>query len=132
MEVDSLFRKVFTPRILQGSWAVASNTPNCHHTDPLFSKKDFGESENPIGKRNDIDTTYFFTAPDTTPRTGGIAYTIQAVIEDIPLNTSLSFLEKLDMLTLNDSEGTLQFNGRNNMTGGFGLPCYIRVKQLEN
>ena len=48
-------------------------------------------------------------------------YTIQAVIEDIPLNTSLSFLEKLDMLTLNDSEGTLQFNGRNNMTGGFGF-----------
>ena len=28
MEVDSLFRKVFTPRILQGSWEVASNTPN--------------------------------------------------------------------------------------------------------
>lgn len=25
------------------------------------------------------------------------------------------------MLTLNDSEGTLQFNGRNNMTGGFGF-----------
>ena len=37
------------------------------------------------------------------------------------VNTSLSFLEKLDMLTLNDSEGTLQFNGRNNMTGGFGF-----------
>ena len=66
-----------------------------------------------------ILTQRLFTAPDTTPRTGGIAYTIQAVIEDIPLNTSLSFLEKLDMLTLNDSEGTLQFNGRNNMTGGF-------------
>ena len=68
-----------------------------------------------------ILTQRLFTAPDTTPRTGGIAYTIQAVIEDIPLNTSLSFLEKLDMLTLNDSEGTLQFNGRNNMTGGFGF-----------
>lgn len=94
--------------------------PQCHYTDPLFSKKIFGESENPIGKRM-ILTQRLFTAPDTTPRTGGITYTIQAVIEDIPLNTSLSFLEKLDMLTLNDSEGTLQFNGRDNMTGGFGF-----------
>ena len=38
-----------------------------------------------------ILTQRLFTAPDTTPRTGGIVYTIQAVIEDIPLNTSLSF-----------------------------------------
>lgn len=120
MEVDSLFRKVFTPRILQGSWAVASNTPNAIILTRSLAKRIFGESENPIGKRM-ILTQRLFTAPDTTPRTGGIAYTIQAVIEDIPLNTSLSFLEKLDMLTLNDSEGTLQFNGRNNMTGGFGF-----------
>ena len=120
MEVDSLFRKVFTPRILQGSWEVASNTPNAIILTRSLAKRIFGESENPIGKRM-ILTQRLFTAPDTTPRTGGIAYTIQAVIEDIPLNTSLSFLEKLDMLTLNDSEGTLQFNGRNNMTGGFGF-----------
>lgn len=116
MEVDSLFRKVFTPRILQGSWEVASNTPNAIILTRSLAKRIFGESENPIGKRM-ILTQRLFTAPDTTPRTGGIAYTIQAVIEDIPLNTSLSFLEKLDILTLNDSEGTLQFNGRNNMTG---------------
>lgn len=120
MEVDSLFRKVFTPRILQGSWEVASNTPNAIILTRSSAKRIFGESENPIGKRM-ILTQRLFTAPDTTPRTGGIVYTIQAVIEDIPLNTSLSFLEKLDMLTLNDSEGTLQFNGRNNMTGGFGF-----------
>ena len=120
MEVDSLFRKVFTPQILQGSWEVASNTPNAIILTRSLAKKIFGESENPIGKRM-ILTQRLFTAPDTTPRTGGITYTIQAVIEDIPLNTSLSFLEKLDMLTLNDSEGTLQFNGRNNMTGGFGF-----------
>ena len=98
MEVDSLFRKVFTPRILQGSWEVASNTPNAIILTRSSAKRIFGESENPIGKRM-ILTQRLFTAPDTTPRTGGIAYTIQAVIEDIPLNTSLSFLEKLDMLT---------------------------------
>lgn len=59
-----------------------------------------------------------FSSPDTTPRTGGTIYTIQAIIEDIPLNTSLSFLQKIDMLILNDSEGLIQFDGRDSMTGG--------------
>lgn len=120
MEADSLFRDVFTPRIVQGSWEVAANTPNAVILTQSLAQRIFGESENPIGKRM-ILTQRLFTAPDITPRTGGIAYTIQAVIEDIPLNTSLSFLRKLDMLTLNDSEGTLQFSGRGNMTGGFGF-----------
>lgn len=120
MEADSLFRDVFTPRIVQGSWEVAANTPNAVILTQSLAQRIFGESENPIGKRM-ILTQRLFTAPDTTPRSGGIAYTIQAVIEDIPLNTSLSFLRKLDMLTLNDSEGTLQFSGRGNMTGGFGF-----------
>ncbi len=120
MEVDSLFRKIFTPRIIQGSWEVAANTPNAVILTRSLAKRMFGESENPIGKRMML-TQRLFTAPKTTPRTGGIAYTIQAVIEDIPLNTSLSFLEKLDMLTLNDSEGTLQFSDRGNMTGGWGF-----------
>lgn len=120
METDSLFREVFTPHIIQGSWEVAANTPNAVVLTRSLAEKIFGESENPIGKRM-ILMQRLFTAPDTTPRSGGIAYTIQAVIEDIPLNTSLSFLRRLDMLTLNDSEGTLQFSGRNNMTGGFGF-----------
>lgn len=51
MEVDSLFRKVFTPRILQGSWEVASNTPNAIILTRSSAKRIFGESENPIGKR---------------------------------------------------------------------------------
>ena len=59
-----------------------------------------------------------FSSPDTTLRTGGIIYTIQAILEDIPLNTSLSFLQKIDMLMLNDSEGLIQFDGRDSMTGG--------------
>ena len=59
-----------------------------------------------------------FSSPDTTPRTGGTIYTIQAIIEDIPLNTRLSFLQKIDMLILNDSEGLIQFDGLDSMTGG--------------
>jgi putative ABC transport system permease protein len=133
MEVDSSFHKVFTPRILQGSWEVAAHTPNAVILTRSLAEKIFGKLENPIGKRM-ILMQRLSTAPDTTPRTGGIAYTIQAVIEDIPLNTSLSFLKKLDMLTLNDSEGTLQFRGRGNMTGGFGFALLHEGKtagQLE-
>lgn len=130
MEADSLFRDLFTPGIVQGSWEIAANTPNAVILTRSLAQRIFGDSEDPIGKRM-ILTQRLFTAPDTTPRTGGIAYTIQAVIEDIPLNTSLSFLRKLDMLTLNDSEGTLQFSGRGNMTGGFGFALLHPGKTAE-
>lgn len=133
MEVDSSYYKVFTPTVLQGSWEVAANTPNAVILIRSLAEKIFGKGESPIGKRM-ILMQRLSTAPDTTPRTGGIAYTIQAVIEDIPLNTSLSFLEKLDMLTLNDSEGTLHFRGRGDMTGGFGFALLHEGKtarQLE-
>lgn len=66
-------------------------------------------------------TQRLFSSPDTTPRSGGIVYTVQAVIEDIPLNTSLSFLQRIELLVLNDSEGILQFKGRNDMTGGWNF-----------
>ena len=49
---------------------------------------------------------------------------VQAIIEDIPLNTSLSFLQKIDMLILNDSEGLIQFDGRDSMTGGLTFAPY--------
>lgn len=120
MEVDSSYNKVFTPQIVQGSWETASHTPNSVILTRSLARKIFGNDESPIGKRM-ISTQRLSTSPSTTPRTGGISYTIQAVIEDIPLNTSLSFLHQIDMLTLNDSEGVLQFESNNNMTGGLGF-----------
>ena len=120
MEVDSSYYSVFTPKVLQGSWEVASQTPNTVILTRSLAQKIFGIKENPIGKQM-ILAQRLFSSPSTTPRTGGITYTVQAVIEDIPLNTSLSFLKKVDMLTLNDSEGLMQFKKRNNMSGGFGF-----------
>ena len=117
IEVDTAYRRVFTPEVLQGSWSVASQTPNAVVLTRSLAQKIFGAKENPIGKRM-ILMQRLSTSPATTPRTGGIVYTIQAVIEDIPLNTSLSFLEKIDMLTLNDSEGLLLSDRRDSMTGG--------------
>lgn len=117
IEVDTAYHRVFTPEVLQGSWTTASQTPNAVVLTRSLAHKIFGAKENPIGKRM-ILMQRLSTSPATTPRTGGIVYTIQAVIEDIPLNTSLSFLEKIDMLTLNDSEGLLLSDRRNSMTGG--------------
>lgn len=117
MEVDTAYHSVFTPEVLQGSWAVASQTPNAVILTRSLAHKIFGLGENPIGKRMTL-AQRLFSSPDTTPRTGGTIYTIQAIIEDIPLNTSLSFLQKIDMLILNDSEGLIQFDGRDSMTGG--------------
>ena len=120
MEVDSSYCNIFTPQIVQGSWKTASHTPNSVILTRSLARKIFGADESPIGKRM-ILAQRLSTSPATTPRTGGIAYTIQAVIEDIPLNTSLSFLQQVDMLVLNDSEGILQFEHNNNMTGGWGF-----------
>lgn len=117
IEVDTSYHRVFTPEVLLGSWSVASQTPNAVVLTRSLAQKIFGAKENPIGKRM-ILMQRLSTSPATTPRTGGIVYTIQAVIEDIPLNTSLSFLEKIDMLTLNDSEGVLLSDRRDSMTGG--------------
>lgn len=96
MEVDTTYHSVFTPEVLQGSWAVASQTPNAVILTRSLAHKIFGLGENPIGKRMTL-AQRLFSSPDTTPRTGGTIYTIQAIIEDIPLNTSLSFLQKIDM-----------------------------------
>ncbi len=120
MEVDSLFLRVFTPQVLQGSWEVASQTPNAVVLTRSYAEKMFPKGENPIGKRM-ILMQRLSTAPSTTPRTGGIAYTVQAVIEDIPINTSFSFLEKIDMLTLNDSEGYFQSPHREQFATGYGF-----------
>ncbi|WP_297644444.1 ABC transporter permease [uncultured Bacteroides sp.] len=117
IEVDTNYYSVFTPEVRQGSWGVASQTPNAVILTRSLAQKIFGTRENPIGKRM-ILMQRLSTSPNTTPRTGGIVYTIQAVIEDIPLNTSLSFLRKIDMLTLNDSEGLLLSDRRDSMTGG--------------
>ncbi|WP_455674055.1 ABC transporter permease [Phocaeicola sp.] len=133
IETDSLYGKIFTPKVLFGSWEVASHTPNAIILTKSLAEKIFGNSGDPIGKQMTL-TQRLFTSPDTTPRTGGIVYSIQAVIEDIPLNTSLSFLKKIDMLTMNDSEGILQAKRRENLTGGYGFALLREgktAKQLE-
>lgn len=116
IEVDTFYNKVFTPEILAGEWKLASRTPNSIILSRSTAIKIFGKVENAIGKQLTL-IRRLHTSPESTPKSGGIIYTVQAVMEDIPLNNSFNFLRHIDMLTLNDSEGLFQSPKRNDMTG---------------
>lgn len=116
MEVDTFYHTVFTPDIVAGRWEMASRSPNSVILSQSTAIRIFGNAESAIGKHMTL-MSRLGTSPESTPKTGGITYTIQAVMEDIPLNNSLNFLQNTDMLTVNDSEGLLQSPKRHNMTG---------------
>lgn len=117
METDSLYARLFTPRILAGSWETASHTSNALVMTREAAVRIFGNINEAIGKTCTM-TRRLPTSPESTPRDGGIAYTIQAVMEDTPMNNSLHFMESVDMLVLNDSEGVIQSSKNRKMTGG--------------
>lgn len=118
IEVDSLFDRLFTPDIVAGSWTTAAHTFNAIVLTESTARKVFPYLQDAIGKRMVI-TSRLYTSPETTPRDGGITYTIQAVIKDIPTNVSMSFMRKIDALVLNDSEGLFRMKGNNDQTGTY-------------
>lgn len=133
METDSLYARIFTPHIVAGSWEGASHTPNALVMSRSTAVRIFGSEAEAIGKTC-VMTRRLPTSPSTTPHNGGITYTVQAVMDDTPLNNSLHFMETMDMLVLNDSEGLLQSNRRHEMTGGntFALLAPdADIRQLE-
>ncbi len=116
IEVDTFYNQVFTPQMVAGSWDSASRTPNAVILSRSTAVKVFGNAEEAIGKHLTL-MRRLITSPESTPKTGGIVYTVQAVMEDIPLNNSLSFMRHIDLLTVNDSEGLFQSPKRHDMTG---------------
>ena len=115
MEVDSCFRQVFTPRIVAGSWQVAAQTPNAVVLSERTARRLFGDNPADAIDRQLVTTRKLMYSS----KRGGVSYTVQAVMEDLPLNNSLSFMEPLDLLVLNDSDGLLAFERNGEMTGGF-------------
>lgn len=102
--------------MVAGHWKMASQSLNSVILSQSMAIKIFGNAESAIGKHMTL-MRRLNTSPESTPKTGGIVYTIQAVMKDIPLNNSLDFMQNIDMLTVNDSEGLLQSPKRYNMTG---------------
>ena len=132
-ETDTFYNQVFTPHIVAGSWETASRTSNAVVMSQSTATRIFGNVGEAIGKQLTL-TRRLGTSPESTPRTGGIVYTIQAVMEDIPLNNGFAFMEHLDMLTLNDTEGLFQSAKRYGMSGSRNyilLSPHATVTNLE-
>ena len=106
METDSLYYKIFTPTLVSGSWEQAANNRNSIVMTRHAAKRIFGDIHQAIGKQFEGDSR--FSIKKTV-------YTVQAVIEDLPENTSMNFMEKVDLLTLNDDDGHEQ--SETNTTG---------------
>ena len=106
METEATYFQSFTPKLVCGSLEQASHAPNSIVMAESAARRIFGQAEKAIGKQMYL-TMRLGTSPETTPRSGGIAYTIQAVVEDLPENNSLNFLKNLDAWVVNDSEGLI-------------------------
>ena len=126
MEVDTTYHTVFTPEVVSGSWQVASNTPNAIVLSESKAKKIFGDAHQAIGKQMTL-TQRLFSSPESTPRNGGISYTIQAVIKNLPANNSMQFMSDVDAWAMNDSEGLLR-EGMNR-PGMTGTLAYALLKE---
>lgn len=116
LETDSVFCTVFTPRILCGEWKQVAHMPNAVVLSESVAKRIFGSAPEAIGKQL-ILTHRLWSSPDTTPEDGGIAYTVLAVMEDLPQNNSLNFLRQTDALIVNDSEGVIHTDADKSVSG---------------
>ena len=118
IEVDSFFNRLFTPIIIVGSWNTSVQTPNTVILTESAARKAFPFLKDAIGKQMVI-TKRTWSPSQSTPENKDIIYTIQAVIRDISMNISMSYLRKVDALILNDSEGLFHLKNdyKSNQTG---------------
>ena len=103
-ETDSNFISVFTPEILAGNWNQAVSTPNSMVLTESNAKRMFGSANDAVGRKLYRIQRPFYMMPDQWPE-GGVYYTVQAVMEDIPTNNTIAYGVHLDYFTLNDEFG---------------------------
>ena len=96
METDSFYNKVFTPTLICGNWEEVANNRNSMVLTRHAAKRMFGNESHAIGKQ--------FTSHNRYIR-GTTTYTVRAVIEDLPENTSMNFMCTVDLLKVNDDGG---------------------------
>ncbi|MBQ5827254.1 MAG: ABC transporter permease [Bacteroidales bacterium] len=105
VEIDTAFNAVFGLDIIAGSWEGAAMQQNSIIISRSSAERIFGNAADAVGKTMILARRLLNRS---TPPQGGAVYSIAAVMEDIPLNNSLSFMQHLDVLRLNCSEGALQ------------------------
>lgn len=109
LEIDSAFNSVFGIDILAGSWESAVMQQNSIIISRSTAERIFGNAFDALGKTMMLSRKLYGN--------GGSVYNIAAVMEDIPLNSSLSFMQHIDLLRLNDSEGNLNYINRKENAG---------------
>ena len=115
MEVDSCFRRVFGLDIVAGSWEAAVQTPNSLILSESLARRIYGENvADALGRRFQTTARNRYSR-----RAGDASYTVQAVMADLPRNNSLTFMEDVGLLLLNDGDGRLQ-DSSTDYTGGMG------------
>ena len=100
MEANSLYNKVFTPTIVCGNWEQVANNRNSIVLTRHAAKRMFGDVSRAIGKQLTSPNRYI---------SGTTTYTVRAVIEDLPENTSMNFMRTVDLLKVNDDGGYVAF-----------------------
>lgn len=104
METDTLFERIFTPEIIAGSWHSIAGKVNSVLMTESCAVRLFGNAESAVGKRIVTTDRNRYSQPGT-PATGGITYTVEAVMEDYPMNNGMAFMKPMDIITVNDSDG---------------------------
>lgn len=133
IEVDTFYNQVFTPELIAGGWKTVSQKSNAIVMSQSTAIRIFGTTAEAVGKQLTL-MKRLTTSPKKTPKTGGVVYTVIAVMKDIPLNNSLDFMAQIDLLTINDSEGLMQSPKRYEMTGANTyvlLPKHTNIRKLE-
>ena len=100
METDSFYNKVFTPTLICGNWEEVANNRNSMVLTRHAAKRMFGNESHAIGKQFTSNNRYI---------SGTTTYTVRAVIEDLPENTSMNFMRTVDLLKVNDDGGYVAF-----------------------
>ena len=96
METDSFYNQVFTPTLVCGNWEEVANSRNSMVLTRHAAKRMFGDVSKAIGKQFMSHNRFI---------SGTTTYTVRAVIEDLPENTSMNFMRTVDLLKVNDDGG---------------------------
>ncbi len=104
LEADTSFNRVFTPEIIAGSWFAVSVSDNSVIMTESCAKRIFGSAAEAVGKTLVTTERLPFSHPGI-PRNGGLFYTVQAVMSDLPQNNSLSAMRPLDIIAVNGRDG---------------------------
>lgn len=109
IDTDASFAKVFSVKVVAGSWEQAAHSPNSLVLSASVARRLFGSEAEAIGRTLNSSLR------------NGVPYTVRAVMADLPKN--ISFFEMgIETLVLNDEDSARKSRNAYNFTGyAYGL-----------